>query len=381
MSTPPSLILRFSYYYYYYYIVVVVIIIITILFRFLITKYYFRRDIVIVSSFPQTANGKLDRKALPDPPIVAEPSLEEEEEEPENLGFVSKKNDNKKSNINDNSIIRVADLTDVMYPEKVLRASGGGAKAKRLEDHVIESIYKIRKRRPPPHASFASIGVDSLGAVMFLKLLSDSLGGIRIDPAKIYAPGVTIRSFSRELDGRVRSEKPGLLTTLGIEEIPISGSLCSNEGDPNGKGVNLAMRQIDLSRDAALHQIQMQEDEEEAETEEAGPDGLWAWEQQQETLFEFNLASNRKLLEGLRGVFTFLVLFDHFHTYVFSYRYSYFNFNLSLDVSHLTLTPPRIRKHKHNGIVQSYYGSKLWNICRHVFVRTDQRIHHCHSGN
>lgn len=34
---------------------------------------------------------------------------------------------------------------------------------------------------------------------MFIKYLSDSLGGLRLDPSKIYAPGVTIRSPSPPL--------------------------------------------------------------------------------------------------------------------------------------------------------------------------------------
>ena len=51
----------------------------------------------------------------------------------------------------------------------------------------------MRGKRPNLSNSFASIGVDSLGAVMFIKYLSDSVGGIRIEPSKIYAPGVTIR--------------------------------------------------------------------------------------------------------------------------------------------------------------------------------------------
>ena len=54
-------------------------------------------------------------------------------------------------------------------------------------------IPQVRGRRPVLANSFASIGVDSLGAVMFIKYLSDSVGGIRIEPSKIYAPGVTIR--------------------------------------------------------------------------------------------------------------------------------------------------------------------------------------------
>lgn len=59
--------------------------------------------------------------------------------------------------------------------------------------HDLIAYSQLRGRRPLLSNSFASIGVDSLGAVMFIKYLSDSLGGLRLEPAKIYAPGVTIR--------------------------------------------------------------------------------------------------------------------------------------------------------------------------------------------
>lgn len=35
--------------------------------------------------------------------------------------------------------------------------------------------------------------------------------------------------------------------------------------------------------------------------------------QQLESSFEIVITSNRQLLEGIRGIFTFLVLYDHFH--------------------------------------------------------------------
>lgn len=62
-----------------------------------------------------------------------------------------------------------------------------------MAKHICDVIEKVRGKRPTYSNSFASIGVDSLGAVMFIKYLSDSVGGLRIEPSKIYAPGVTIR--------------------------------------------------------------------------------------------------------------------------------------------------------------------------------------------
>lgn len=81
--------------------------------------------------------------------------------------------------------------------------------------HICDMVEQMRGRRPSSGSSFAAIGVDSLGAVMFIKFLSDSLGGIRIEPAKIYAPGVTIRSFAEGLIVRLEKEGPDALLHLG----------------------------------------------------------------------------------------------------------------------------------------------------------------------
>ena len=65
--------------------------------------------------------------------------------------------------------------------------------------HIVEIIYKVRGHRPSITSSFATIGVDSLGAIIFLKYLSDSLGGLRIEAAMVYVPGVTVKSLAGEL--------------------------------------------------------------------------------------------------------------------------------------------------------------------------------------
>ena len=85
--------------------------------------------------------------------------------------------------------------------------------------HICDMVEQMRGRRPSSSSSFAAIGVDSLGAVMFIKFLSDSLGGIRIEPAKIYAPGVTIRTFAEGLITRLKKEKPDALLQLGKEPL------------------------------------------------------------------------------------------------------------------------------------------------------------------
>ena len=47
--------------------------------------------------------------------------------------------------------------------------------------------------------------------VVFLFQLSDSFGGVHISPSKIYTPGVTIKSFAKELYDRLMVENPTVL--------------------------------------------------------------------------------------------------------------------------------------------------------------------------
>jgi hypothetical protein len=85
-----------------------------------------------------------------------------------------------------------------------------------MTDHVCNIFQRVRGRRPNPSSSFAAMGVDSLGAVLFLRILSDSLGGVRIAPSEVYAHGVTVRSFSEALHRRLVGEHPTALAKLGL---------------------------------------------------------------------------------------------------------------------------------------------------------------------
>jgi hypothetical protein len=186
------------------------------------------RSIVQVQSFPETANGKLDRKALPDPAssdqVIEMRSSTEEQAQPQSPC------------IEDNSAV-ILNCTRGGAESGVGAGVGVGVEGKGaylnsrqrslldsknvtiMVKHICDMVEQMRGRRPSSGSSFAAIGVDSLGAVMFIKFLSDSLGGIRIEPAKIYAPGVTIRTFAEGLITRLEKEKPDALLQLGKEHL------------------------------------------------------------------------------------------------------------------------------------------------------------------
>jgi hypothetical protein len=163
---------------------------------------------------------------------------------------------------------------------------GGGAGRRALARHILDIAEEVRGRRPPAQASFAAIGVDSLGAVLFVKRLSDSLGGLRIRPAQLYAPGVTIESFADELFVKMAAECPHALSALGIpadDEEQGAWLEGSGAGDERSGG--------------------------EAGEEHYGQ----ALGLELENAFADMVNANRGALESLRGVFTFMVLYDHFH--------------------------------------------------------------------
>lgn len=189
-----------------------------------------------VPSFPETANGKLDRNALPDPtqkdlcdyPSTAEGTTVKGSgnDEPSSAGsghaLHSDPSVGSEEFLGGLGLILPELAEREMQRRRSDRSNGQHSNQRAvtaMARHICDTIEKLRGRRPAFSSSFASIGVDSLGAVMFIKYLSDSLGGVRIEPAKIYAPGVTIRSFAEALLTRLEQEKPEALLFLGLFQI------------------------------------------------------------------------------------------------------------------------------------------------------------------
>ena len=213
--------------------------------------YMMPRAMMVLETFPKTPNGKLDRNSLPD--ILID------------------------DNVNDD--------TDVNIEETKVEGEHDNALSRQpsVESIISALIAQVKGASPKPSSTFASIGVDSLGAVLFLRNLSETFGGFRISAEDVFASGVTLRSFARRLHQQLSLSRPEVLSRLNI---PID---LIKEDIEGGIGAMRKNKEDDLD------------------------EGMVELLPEVASEFEAGLASNRNFLEGVRGVLTLLVLFDHYH--------------------------------------------------------------------
>ena len=199
-----------------------------------LTHYMVPKKVVQVKCFPQTPNGKLDRKAL--------------------------------------GMIPLPEETDVTA--KAI-SSAAASPLVRLVLHVLKESRGVNASSS---SSFASVGIDSIGGIFFIRALSDALGGISISPRELYSPGTTVGSFASKLQLRITNERPELLPVI--------------EASADVKTLTMMSSGFDLEEGKA------------AGSEEGSEEAVDS--------LHFAITSNLRLLQGLRGLFTIMVLFDHY---------------------------------------------------------------------
>ena len=180
-------------------------------------------------------------------------------------------------------------------------------KLRSLASLICEVMQNTRGGHyPSVHTTFAAIGVDSLGSIIFVKQLSIRLGGLRIDPLIIFAPGMTIKMFAEVLTAKILKENPSLLLKLAI-----SSSLEGGDSSLARMDVGLAVDEGDIEtskygdNNFEFQALNSGEKLDNNDVDDYDPNSL-------ESSFSSLIASNRGLIEGMRGLFTVMVLLDHF---------------------------------------------------------------------
>lgn len=217
---------------------------------YMIPKYF-----VEVDSFPTTANGKLDRltmsKQINIDSLVAENSSNLIPEE------------NHKREVEDKNC--------------VLKKTKENSLSSMTEFVKAQVIKMTGDRNVSSKVGFAAFGIDSITAMMFRNMLSQSLGGCKVDANDLYDPDATIESFSIKLFTRLEQENPKLLKDLGIQFAK----------DPE------EFQQIPLDIESG-HSANMKT----IEDSSSELDRL--------------ALRHRPLIEALRGIATILVVIDHY---------------------------------------------------------------------
>ena len=216
-------------------------------------KYMIPTFTISLSSFPMTPNQKIDKKALPDPSFLSSPS-----------------------SITPSSSSASSSSSSSSSAPVLLTTSKAGGPPRTMVEHICQVMYDIRGTYPSPSSTFLSIGVDSLGAAFFIRILSDSLSGHRINPLQLFQAGVTISSFSVSLFREIEAENPAVLSKLGL-----SAAAPDDDKDEESRIGSLKEH----------HKVEI--DEENEVDEEEKKDDL-----KYEAAFHSVLTSNARLLQG-----------------------------------------------------------------------------------
>eukprot|EP00981_Chlorochromonas_danica_P002495 scaffold474_cov169-Ochromonas_danica.AAC.30 len=208
-----------------------------------LTYYMIPKYTVIIKDFAKTPNGKLDKKALPDPKELHEPITE-----PSQVGVTL--------------TATVATAPDAVRPVSAI---------------ICGVILALRGHRPSSSNNLGAFGLDSLGSVMLLRQLTTALHGqVMLKLDELFVPGRTIRDLGQILFDRCNSMTKEKLHLISETEAESSGWEAMENGEACGDQHQDSVVSIDY--------------------------------------YGASLLGNKRLFEGLRGVFTFMVLYDHWHS-------------------------------------------------------------------
>ena len=95
---------------------------------------------------------------------------------------------------------------------------------------TIEEIKGIKVNK---FTALATLAIDSLGSVVFVRQLSERFGGIRITPREVFTSGMTINLLAKQLNSRLKIENPKYFLQYfeENENIVTSADIESNVND------------------------------------------------------------------------------------------------------------------------------------------------------
>eukprot|EP01039_Chlorochromonas_danica_P000739 gene739-803_t len=210
-----------------------------------LTYYMIPKYTVIIKDFIKTPNGKLDKKALPDPRELRP--------------------------LDDAPDCRVTVKMASVMASRPLDAD------RPVSSIICEIIQMLRGHYPSIDNNLGGFGLDSLGSVMLLRQISNAFHGeVSIKLDDLFVPGRTIRDLGQLLYDRSSLKIREKLHLISEKDAKNSDweSLLEN-GEGSGQKFH-PMQLIDY--------------------------------------YGASLLANKRLFEGLRGVFTFMVLYDHWHS-------------------------------------------------------------------